>query len=128
MGSQGQVTSGIMGSQGQVTSGIMGSQGQVTSGVIGSQGQVISGIMGSQGQVTSGVMGSQGQVKQRRDGSQWVKNKCWSGIFSFSPVSPPSFEMLTSSNFNCFCNLSGSIPLGPYNPSIIRNLFGSDHC
>ena len=49
---------------------------------------VIPGIMGSQGQVTSGIMGSQGQVKQRRDGSQWVKKKCWSGTFSFSPVSP----------------------------------------
>lgn len=58
-------------------------------------------VMGSQGQVTSGIMGSQGQVKQRRDGSQWVKNKCWSGTFSFH-LFPPSFEMLTSSNFNCF--------------------------
>ena len=57
-------------------------------GIMGSQSQVTSGIMGSQGQVTSGIMGSQGQVKQRRDGSQWVKNKCWSGTFSFSPVSP----------------------------------------
>ena len=60
----------------------------VIPGIMGSQGQVISGIMGSQGQVTSGIMGSQGQVKQRRDGSQWVKNKCWLGTFSFSPVSP----------------------------------------